>query len=385
MTAVVEVDVDALPERLVLGPGHTAALVVVRVGRRVVNALQVAAPSGELTRGDLVAAVARDGATPARIARVRIEESILRGIRPPLPSWTVAVCTRDRPDSLAQALDALLLAVPPGGEVIVVDNDPPDDRTRRVVQARPVRYVVEPARGLNRARARALAEATGDVVLFTDDDARVDRNWVAALLEPFAGARVGAACGLVLPGSLDSPASEWFERLGGMGRGFDHAVFDASFTPAADAGMVGAGVNLAVVRELALATGAFVPTLDRGTPARCGGDSYALYRILAAGHRVVYTPDALVWHDHRATWEGLHETLHDHNAEGAAMLARCLVDDRDPEALAVAARRLWRHHVRPLAASLARRPGAAPASLRLAALQGWLTGVAAYARTRGSG
>jgi GT2 family glycosyltransferase len=277
----------------------------------------------------------------------------------------------------------VLAAAPPGGDVLVVDNDPPDDGTRRVVEARPVRYVVEPARGLNRARTRALEAATGEVVLFTDDDARVDAAWVAALLEPFAGARVGAACGLVVPSSLDTPASEWFERLGGMGRGFDRAVFDASTTPAADAGMIGAGVNLAVRRDVALATAAFVPSLDRGTPALSGGDSYALYRILAAGHRVAYTPDALVWHDHRSTWSGLVDTLHDHNAGGAAMLARCLVDDRDPEALAVAARRLWRHHLRPLDASLAGRPDAAPTELRVAALRGWATGLAAYARTRG--
>lgn len=383
MTAVAEIDVDALPGRIDVEARHATALLVVRVALRVVGALEVVVADGVVTRDAIVSAIARDEATVARIARVRVEDAIACP-PPPLPSWTVAICTRDRPASLAVALDAVLAALPRGGEVLVVDNDPPDDGTRRVAAARPVRYVVEPARGLNRARARALAEATGDVVLFTDDDARVDRGWVPALLAPFAGARVGAACGLVLPASLDTPAAEAFERTGGMARGFDHAMFEASTMPAADAGMLGAGVNLAVRRELARTTGAFVPTLDRGTPARCGGDSYALYRVLTAGHRVAYTPDALVWHEHRSSWEGVRETLHDNNAGGIAMLARCLVDDRDPEAITVAAARLWRHHLRPLAASLARRPDASPVDLRVAALRGWLTGVAAYARTRGS-
>ena len=34
----------------------------------------------------------------------------------------------------------------------------------------------------------------------------------------------------------------------------------------------------------------FPPELDAGTPTECGGDTYALYRILAGGHRIVYDP-----------------------------------------------------------------------------------------------
>lgn len=382
MTAVVEVDAAALPERLPLGAGRSSAFVLVRVGRRVAGAMRLSAPGGVLTRAMLVGALARDERVAARVARLRTEEALLTGERPALPSWTVAICTRARPQALAGALEAVIAAAPPGGEIVVVDNDPDDDGTRRVVDAHGVGYVVEPVRGLNRARARALREATGDVVLFTDDDARVDGDWVSALLEPFATARVRAVCGLVVPASLDSPASEWFERLGGMGRGFDHLLVDATKRPAADAGMLGAGANLAVDRDVALAVGAFVPSLDRGTPARCGGDSYALYRILRAGHRVAYTPDAVVWHEHRASWDGLRATLRDHNAGGVAMLLRCLVDDRDPEAAAVAARRLMRDHLGPLTRSVRRRGREAPVDLRLAALAGWPLGAVAYARTR---
>ena len=44
-----------------------------------------------------------------------------------------------------------------------------------------VRYVCEPRPGLNWARNRAIAEARGEIIAYTDDDVVVDRGWVRAL------------------------------------------------------------------------------------------------------------------------------------------------------------------------------------------------------------
>ena len=49
------------------------------------------------------------------------------------PEITVAICTRDRPDDLARALDSLQHQKYPRLRTLVVDNAPSDDRTRRLV------------------------------------------------------------------------------------------------------------------------------------------------------------------------------------------------------------------------------------------------------------
>jgi len=80
----------------------------------------------------------------------RPDEALLAAKAPayagPWPFVSVAVCTRNRADSLATCLTALEgLDYPGEFEVIVVDNAPSDDATERLVRERfpAVRYVRE--------------------------------------------------------------------------------------------------------------------------------------------------------------------------------------------------------------------------------------------------
>src|SRR5581483_6260698 len=79
--------------------------------------------------------------------------------------------------------------------------------------------------------------------------------------------------------------------------------------------------------------GLFPPDLDAGTPTRSGGDLYALYRMLSAGHRVVYDPGTYVLHRHRADMESMHETFRGYGTGLAAALTKMLVEQRDLSAL----------------------------------------------------
>src|SRR5688572_22573693 len=95
------------------------------------------------------------------------------------PAISVVVCTRDRPEELSRCLDSLAAMDYRPHEVLVVDNAPATDATRRLVEGRGgvVRYALEPVPGLDHARNRAIACATGDVLAFTDDDVLVDPRW----------------------------------------------------------------------------------------------------------------------------------------------------------------------------------------------------------------
>ncbi len=217
---------------------------------------------------------------------------------------TAAVCTRQRPAELRRAVASLREQQSMPEEVLVVDNnDVP------AVEPLPgARIVHEQVQGLDFARNRALREAGGDVVAFLDDDAVADPGWAAALRDAFTDPRVAACTGRVEPLTLETEGQRLFEDNGGFGRG-EHAV-----TLPDDAGRrlhgrtapliawavsVGSGCSLAVRREAALAIGGFDEALDLGTALPGGGDHDMLWRLLGAGHRVVYVPGALARHEHR--------------------------------------------------------------------------------------
>ncbi len=233
---------------------------------------------------------------------------------------TVAVCTRDRPEDLQRCLAALGHLATKPAEVLVVDNASRDDRTRRVAQDLGVRYVREPRAGLDWARNRALLEARTAIVAFTDDDVLVHPGWLDGLLRAFAEEPDAVAVtGLVVPAELTTPAQVLFEAQGGFGRGYLRkwmsvavAAGDvaAQFYPGT--GGAGTGANMALRREEALALGGFDPALDVGTPTGGGGDLEMYFRVLAAGHLLVYEPTAVVRHVHRRTIPQLQRQMRGH-------------------------------------------------------------------------
>lgn len=104
---------------------------------------------------------------------------------------SVVVCTWNRGASLSRTLRSIADADKPRQaewEVVVVDNNSTDDTAavvRRLADTLPVRHVFEPAPGLSHARNRAAAEAAGDYIVWTDDDVRVDRDWLVAYERAF--------------------------------------------------------------------------------------------------------------------------------------------------------------------------------------------------------
>ncbi len=279
-----------------LGPGQTmpgddlAQLLAALLGEKIV---------AEGLREELSARAAADPALRARVPMTP-------------PSVTAAVCTKDRPALVARCLAALVKqrdAAAAAGttlEILIVDNAPSDDRTAALVASHEgVRYAREPRPGLDFARNRALAEATGELLAFIDDDAVPDQWWLDGLLEAWRENPDAAAfTGLVLPLELETQAQVLFESRGGFRRGFEkirHAgdtrVENAMYP--AGAGNFGAGANMAFRRDVLLALGGFDEALDTGAPLPGGGDLDIFFRVVRAGHPLVYEPRYLAFHQHR--------------------------------------------------------------------------------------
>ena len=335
---------------------HVFALVVVLVDGEPVGAVSVpvegdrcpaesiadavtAQLGDDLLRVALLAAMhaAPDGTSPDLDDLVPF---VRRDARPPAPSMTVAVCTRDRPERLARCLRALRCQRLAAG-VVVVDNAPSTDATARLVADHfpGVEYVVEARPGLDHARNRALALCTTDVLAYTDDDAVPDERWTMALATAFAEEPdLAMATGLVLPYALDTPAQQVFERLGGFGRGFRRHW--ATVPPGAagrrlGVGEWGTGANMAFRRGALEGVGGFDPALDVGTPTGGGGDHDAFHRVLAAGLLVRYEPAAIVLHEHRRSLDELTAQFGHNGAVWSTMVAAAM-----PAAPASATRRV---------------------------------------------
>lgn len=96
---------------------------------------------------------------------------------------TICITTRNRPNDLAECLNSIDASSLPVTEIIVSD-DSTDQLTRELVavQFPHVKYVDGPRRGLGPNRNSALAAASGDWILFLDDDARLGSDFLATLM-----------------------------------------------------------------------------------------------------------------------------------------------------------------------------------------------------------
>ena len=310
----------------------------------------------------------------------------------PFPLVTVAVCTRDRPRDVVLCLQAVLALDYPALDVLVVDNAPSTEATARLVAERfpTVRYVREPRPGLNWARNRAIYEARGEILAFTDDDAVVDPGWVTALVRVFSeDPAVMAVTGLVEPYELDTPAQHLFEHYGGFGRGYERRWHSVSRHPERPdtlyigAGVFGTGANMAYRRRAFASMGHFDPALDVGTVTQGGGDLDMFFRVVHHGFVLVYEPAALVRHRHRRTEAELHAQLMGWGSGFYAYLTRNAV--MYPQARGAIVRfGLWHfcnRYLRRLLLSLFSRPGV-PRALVMAELRGAIIGPHRYRRAR---
>ncbi|MEO1766697.1 glycosyltransferase [Thiobacter aerophilum] len=214
---------------------------------------------------------------------------------------TVIVCTYNRAQSLAETLQCLRNQQVMAGrtwEVIVVDNNSRDD-TRAVVarfQAQwPIlRYVFHPTQGLSHARNRGIAEARGEILLFTDDDVHPEPDWLEQVLSGMAQHGADACGGFIAPMFEIAPPAWFTPRFYGFvavrtERTDDYPITDPSQAPF--------GANMAFCRWVFDRVGLFDTRRGRtGQVLASGEDGEMFERILAAGLKVVFLGRARVHH-----------------------------------------------------------------------------------------
>jgi len=333
---VVSLDVEAPLSDLTVEDAYDEVALILRVDGLVVGSIILpAAPM--LSAARLWEAIVEHSGE--RIWRQRLRSALrdarrdLEALTAPSPAVSVVVCTRDRPVELRACLESLGRLRTAPLEVIVVDNASATDATAVVCAEFDVRYVREPIPVVSRARNRGIVESRGEVVAFTDDDCVVDPAWLDGLGAAFADPLVMAVGGYIGPIELEHTSQCIFESRGGFPHLPAPEVMSLDTTSPLKGAAMAAGANLLFRREVFERVGLFAEDLGPGTPARAADDTYALYRLLAAGYRSAYDPARIVWHKHRRDWPGLRHQVSGYSISSFAYLTRCLLRHRDLEAL----------------------------------------------------
>lgn len=180
-------------------------------------------------------------------------------------------------------------------EVLVVNNNS-QDNTDAVIQQHaeylPIRRSFEPEPGISLARNRALNDARGEIILWTDDDAFPHSDWVIKTLEAFDQFQAELVFGKVEP-EWETTQPDWFTpKFRGM-----FALIDLGGEPRTitESHIVGFNVNMAFKKSLVEKVGPY--RTDIGSGRMAGGDDIDLFQ---RAHRkdiaIAYQPEAVVRH-----------------------------------------------------------------------------------------
>jgi GT2 family glycosyltransferase len=208
-----------------------------------------------------------------------------------LPAASLVIASRNRPAFLAATVESVLRGDDVPAEVVVVDQS--DERNAPLAELERdgdhrLRYLWTSRRGASSARNAGIAASRFDIVAFADDDMLATPLWFGSLVRALLHGGVRAVVtGQVRPAEAEVahafvPSTKVDEAT---------AVYRGRLTE--DVLYTG---NMAMYRSVADAVGLFDERLGPGTAFPSAEDNDFGFRLLEAGYRIVYVPEALLYH-----------------------------------------------------------------------------------------
>ena len=218
-------------------------------------------------------------------------ESVARAFRegpfPKSEAWpkiSVIVCTYNGSRTLRGCLQGLQKLNYPDYEVIVV-NDGSTDRSAEIAGEFDVRLISTENRGLSAARNTGMEAAAGEIIVYIDDDAYPDPDWLGYLSVTFKRFDYAAVGGPNIAPPGDGMVAECVVNAPGGPVQVLLNDREAEHIP---------GCNMAFRKECLKKIGGFNPEF------RVAGDDVDVcWRILQQGWKIGFSPAALVWHHRR--------------------------------------------------------------------------------------
>jgi GT2 family glycosyltransferase len=226
----------------------------------------------------------------ATYLRTAAQFQVKAGLEHPIEAQSVSIIvpTLNGASRIGNCLDALLRQAGHRKVEILVVNDGSTDDTVDMVQAYPgVRLITQANAGPAAARNRGASEASGAIILFTDDDCVPNSDWLDAMLKPFDDSQIVGAKGVYRTRQKELVARfvqiEYEDRYRLMA-GFDSIDFVDTY-------------SAAFRRERFSELNGYDPSF----PLACAEDIELSYRMSARGWKMKFVPDAVVYHTHPDT------------------------------------------------------------------------------------
>lgn len=241
--------------------------------------------------------------------------------------FSIVIPTFNRPAQLRDCLESLAgLRFPMERfEVVVVDDggsEPVDDAVASFTDRLRVTLLQTTNQGPGAARNAGAEIARGRYLVFTDDDCQPRSDWLSKLDEEFARHEDCMIGGRTVNRLTDNLWSETSQLVVEMAYSFyNRTPQDASFF---------ASNNMAVPAEIFSRLGGFDPSFRIASE-----DRELCNRWRFAEHRLVYAPNAVIYHEHSLTFSTFCRQ-HFRYGRGAAQYHR--VRSRGGS-------ELWRHHL----------------------------------------
>lgn len=223
------------------------------------------------------------------------------------PVVSIIFATYQRPDLLVQTLDSLKKQIIEGFtyHIIAVDNCPQQSSKTIIESYRdqlPIRYFFAAAPGKSAAINLGLAHATGELLVFTDDDIIADPYWLQSL--------VGAASrhpdadifgGRILPKYPEN--YQLLDKRIDFANEFVRVAYGEADWPQPEGPVIAEriwGANMMIRKAVFGDDFHFNPGIGpNGKSYAMGTETEFLLRAYAIGHHGIYVPSALVHHQVR--------------------------------------------------------------------------------------
>ncbi|MBN1262741.1 MAG: glycosyltransferase family 2 protein [Candidatus Pacebacteria bacterium] len=209
---------------------------------------------------------------------------------------SVVIATRNRVRKLRDCLGSILGSSFSNFEIILIDQGVGDrvaDLVRVLGQSK-IHYFHRPGKGKSRALNFGLTRATGEIIVFTDDDCLAAADWllkISRFLKKNPG--VAGVFGQTLPYQPQKhPAQYCPATFIGLKTKFISRPDVVHYQE------LGQGNNMSFRQKVLAEVGGFKTWLGVGSVSLSGGEeSEMIYRILKKGFRLAFEPGIKVFHN----------------------------------------------------------------------------------------
>jgi len=216
---------------------------------------------------------------------------------------SVIICTYNRDKYIYNVLKSLAENTLPydGYEIVLVDNNCTDNtqsECERFVHDFPdvhFRTFVEEHQGLSHARNRGIKESVGDVLVYVDDDALVNKEYLQTYADFFAQhPEIDAAGGPIIP-QYETEEPSWMSPIiKALLTGYKYLGDQPKEFPKSD---YPGGGNAAYRTSVFEKVGLFNVELGRKGDSLVGAEEKDIFdKITSLGMRFYYLPNAILYH-----------------------------------------------------------------------------------------